>query len=151
MFEAVTAAVAAWREVLHVSEWTGLSIGALAGLGALIWFVPLARRLAIAGIVLVLVAWASLVHGDAVGRADLQQQWDAARAAAEAAQVARDAAIEQRLAQTYQPQLAELQQQADERTARGDAYEHKILELLAADPAVATCQLGAAANRVRRH
>jgi hypothetical protein len=130
----------AWREVLHLSEWTGL--------GALVYFVPLARKLAIAGAVLVLVGWAGLVHGDAVGRADLQKQWDDSKAAAAVAQKARDADVARELEQKYQPQLEALQKQSAERKSRSDAYESKILALLAKSPGATSCQLGAAAVRV---
>lgn len=149
MFELVSNAFGAWREILHVSEWTGLSVGALAGLGALFYFVPLARKLAIAAAVTVLVGWGGMIHGDAVGRADLQKQWDAAKAAATAAQNARDAEVEKELEQKYQPKLADLQKQSDERKARSDTYERQIINLLAKTPPAAGCLLGAAASRVR--
>jgi PUCC protein len=49
MFEGLQAIVAAWRAVAHISEWIGLSVGALAGLGALVYFDPPARKAAIGG------------------------------------------------------------------------------------------------------
>ena len=141
---------AAWRAMLHVSEWTGLSLGALAGLAALIWFVPLARQLAIVGMLLVFAAWIGLVHGEATGRADTQKQWDAEREAAIAAQQQRDAQIEQDLEAKYQPLLAELRKQSDERRAQGDQYETTIRRLAQNSHTAGGCQLGAAADRVRK-
>jgi len=82
MYDGLRNILAAWREILHISAWTGLSLGALAGLAALFYFVPLARKLAVAGAITVLVGWFGLIHGDAVGRADVQMQWNDAKAAA---------------------------------------------------------------------
>lgn len=156
MSEGFLSALSAWREVLHVSEWTGLSIGALAGLAALFIYVPFARRLAIEGAIVVAVGWFCLVHGDKVGRADVEVQWADARAAAIAAEQERDAMVEQNLEQTYQPKLAELARLAEQRKARSDDYERGIKALLAKMPAAAkaaagtVCELGAAADRMRR-
>jgi hypothetical protein len=152
MFEWLQSALAAWRTIVHISEWSGLSIGALAAGAALVYLVPPARKLVIIGAITVLVGWVCLIHGDKVGRADLQKQWDDAKAAAEQAQTERDATIERDLETKYQPQLAELQKQSDERKAKADSYEKKIA-LLAKNPkstAAPGCELGAAAVRVRR-
>jgi hypothetical protein len=149
MLETIGAGLAAWRQLLHLSEWTGLSLGALAGLGALAWYVAPMRKLAIVGGLAVAAGWAGLVHGDAVGRADLQKQWDAAKLAAAAAARQRDAAAAQDLEAKYQPIIAGLQQQADDRDNQVKDYERKMLELLAATPASGSCRLGAAALRLR--
>lgn len=155
MFEALQSALAVWRTVLHISEWSGLSIGALAGGAALVYYVPLARKFVVRGAVVVVVGWVCLIHGDRTGRVDLQAQWDAAKAAAEHAQQMRDAGIAFDLQRQYQPQLEALQQQSDERKARADAYEQKIVALLAKPPqpgaAADRCQLGVAAVRMRGH
>ena len=68
--------------VLHVVEWSGLSIGALVALGALAWFVAPLRGFAIVGALIVGAGWAGTLHGDKVGRADVQAQWNAAKVAA---------------------------------------------------------------------
>lgn len=149
MFEGISTAVAAWREILHISEWTGLSLGALAGLGALFYFVPLARKLAVAAAITVVVGWGGLIHGEATGRADLQKQWDQAKATAEKAQAERDAGVDEQLKSKYGPQLLALQKQASDNKERADAYESKMVGLLAKSPAGPGCQLGAAADRVR--
>ena len=46
MFEALATFFQAWQTVVHISEWTGMSIGALAALVAIIWFVPPLRTVA---------------------------------------------------------------------------------------------------------
>lgn len=144
-------AFAAWRTVLHVSEWTGLSVGALAVIGLLVYLDPRLLKPAIAAAILVAVALGGVLYGDRTGRADVTAQWNDAKAAAEAAQAKRDADIGRELEQKYQPQLAELQQQADERKTRADAYERQILKLLSNNPAArSACELGAAARRLRR-
>lgn len=159
MFEGIRGALAAWREVLHISEWSGLSIGALAGLGALFYFVPLARKLAVVIAINVLIAWACLIHGDQVGRADLQKQWDEARVEAAKEQADRDSKVALELDQKYRPKLAELQKQSDDRKKQVDDYESKILSLWTAGasgpaktakPAADHCLLGAAALRLRQ-
>lgn len=152
MFEALADVAAAWRTLLHISEWSGLSLGALVGGAALIYLVPASRKLVILGAVGVLIGYVCVIHGDRVGRSDLQKQWDDSRTKAEAAQKARDADVARDLERKYQPELAGLQRLADERKARSDAYEKQILSLLAKAPAGAgashTCELGAAADRM---
>jgi hypothetical protein len=152
MFEWLQSVASAWRTILHISEWSGLSIGALGAGAVLVYFVPLARKFVIGGAVLVLVGWVCLIHGDKVGRADVHAQWDEAKAAAVEAQKARDATIGHELEQKYQPQLAELQKQSDERKARADSYERKIIALLAKTPtktaSAGRCELGDAALRM---
>lgn len=150
MFEALQTAAAGWRTFVHVSEWSGLSIGALVAGAALVWFVPPARKLVVLGSILVLVGWLCLVHGDRVGRADVHAQWHDARKAAIAAEKERDAMAEQKLDQKYRPQLADLQKQSDARKARADNYERKMVALLAKNPAAPRCELGGAAERVPR-
>src|SRR5580704_8003828 len=97
MFEGLQDLAAAWRTVAHISEWTGLSIGALAAGAALFYFVPLARKAVVIGGVVVVVGFLGTIHGDRVGRADLQAQWDDARAKAVEAEKKRDADIERTL------------------------------------------------------
>lgn len=154
MFEMLADAAAAWRTVVHVSEWSGLSIGALVAGAGLVYLLPAARKAAILGAILVVACWICLIHGDRVGRADVEAQWADARKAAIAADKERDAMIGAQLEATYKPKLAELQKQADERKAKADSYERKIVALLAKGPEKApagnACLLGAAANRMRR-
>jgi len=70
MFEGLQAIGAAAGAIAHVAEWSGLSVGALAACGAVIYFVPFARKFAIAAAAAVLIAWACLTHGHSVGVAD---------------------------------------------------------------------------------
>lgn len=96
MLDALEAIGTFWRETLHIVEWSGLSAGALLGLGALFYFVTPARQFAIAAGIAVLIGWGAVLYGASVGRADVQAQWDAetARAAAAAARAATAAAEE---------------------------------------------------------
>lgn len=71
-----------FEQVLAVVEWSGLSVGALVALGALAWFVAPLRGFAIVGVLIVAAGWFGTLHGDKVGRADVQAQWDSAKAAA---------------------------------------------------------------------
>ena len=57
---------AAYRNVLHIAEWTGLSAGALAACAAAAYFgfaIPAVRRAAIAGAVAVGAGYLGLMHG----------------------------------------------------------------------------------------
>jgi hypothetical protein len=155
MFEALTSALAAWRSIAHIAEWSGLSLGVLAAGAALVAFVPLSRKFVIAGAVLVVVGYVGVIHGDRVGSADVHAQWDDARKAAIEAERDRDAMVEHNLETKYGPQLAALQKQATERKSRSDQYERQILALRASQPAgkaapAAACELGPRADRVRR-
>jgi hypothetical protein len=149
--------VSAWRDVAHVVGWSGLSLGAAGGLGALAWYVAPLRRLAIVGAVAVAAGYGGTIHGNTVGlaegRVEVQAKWDKAKEAAEAAQALRDTRIAFDLKQTYQPKLDALASESAERKARADTYERKLLALLAkgGKPVIAAdrCELGAAAVRVR--
>lgn len=150
MFEGLQDIVAAWRTIVHISEWSGLSIGALAAGAALFVYVPVMRRLVIRGAVLVLVGWVCLIHGDRVGRADVEAQWKDARAAAIAAEQERDTMVEQQLEGKYAPQLDALKKRAADNKVRADGYERKIIAMLAnAGSAAHACELGDAADWVR--
>src|SRR5262249_27315098 len=116
MFEALQAAGAAWRTITHISEWTGLSLGALAACGAVLYFEPAARQVAIGGAVAVGIGWTCLVHGHAVGVADrdaqlkiLSDQGDArAAASAKADESALVADIQQKAKKQHDEDLAEI-------------------------------------------
>jgi len=151
MFEGLADIAAAWRTILHVSEWSGLSIGALAAGAGLIYLVPASRKLVILGAVGGVLLWLGLIHGDRTGRADVEAQWADARKAAIAAEHDRDELVELQLQAKYQPTLARLTSLADERKRRSDDYEKRIIGLLAKAPAGKprnACELGAAADRV---
>ena len=139
---------AAWRTVLHVSEWTGISLGALAALAAVVWFEPWLLKPAIKAAIVLAVGYAGVLYGDATGRSDVHRQWDAARAAAVAAQAQRDREAEGTLALKYQPQLAALAKEADDNKEQADAYEQQLAAMLAKAPARAACELGPLADRL---
>ena len=119
MFEALGAIGAAWRTVLHVSEWSGLSLGVLAGLGLLVYLDPAARRLALIAGLAVAVGFSCILYGDSTGRADVQAQWDAEKAktaelastaerTAAADDTARAGAIEAKAKEQHEKDLAEI-------------------------------------------
>lgn len=70
MLELLSGVADVWRQVRFVSEATGLSTGALIGLGALAWFVPQVRALALAGAITVTAGYGGLLYGHHAGRAD---------------------------------------------------------------------------------
>lgn len=144
----------AWvRGILHVTEWSGLSIGATAALAALAWYVPLLRKVAIEAAFAVGIGYVALMHGNAVGRADVQAQWDAAKAAAKKARADRDAEIQRDMDARYKPIVAGLEKRAAEFKDRADTYERTILPKLAksqrSNKAASGCELGADALRLR--
>ena len=53
MFESVSGFFSAWRAVFHISAWTGLSLGALAAIAAVVWYDPRLLKPAIGVAVLV--------------------------------------------------------------------------------------------------
>lgn len=148
MFDQLREAASAWRELLHISEVTGLSVGVIVALVALALYVPTARRLALEAAALVLVGWLTAIYAYRVGRADVEAEWAAARTAAAAAQTARDRNVAAELDAKYQPLIAGLQKRADDNASQVKAYERKIVALMAGRPAGA-CQLGADALRLR--
>ena len=161
MFEGLQAIAGAWRSIAHISEWTGLSIGALATIAAVVYLDPRILRPALVVAIVALLVYFGVLYGDHVGRADVHRQWDDARAAAEKAQHERDDKVAQDLEAKYGPQLAELEKQksanaalakqAAASKARADGYESRIVGLLANGGAASSgaCALGAAADRLR--
>jgi hypothetical protein len=131
--------------LLHILAWSGLSLGALAGLALLVYLNPAMLKWAIGFAALVILAYVCVMHGNAVGnasgRAAVQAQWDAARKAEIAAALERDAMTEQQLEAKYAPQLAELQSQIN--------AESKGPDNAVANAVSDGCKLGARASRVR--
>jgi hypothetical protein len=148
MYEGLQDIASAWRTIVHVSEWSGLSIGALAAGAGLVYLRPALLKPVIAAGVVVGLCWICVIHGDRVGRADVEAQWADARKAAIETEAERKIMIEQQVDLRYQPMLAELKQQSDERKARADANERKLAVLSKGAPARNACELGAAADRV---
>jgi hypothetical protein len=161
-------ALSAWREVGHLAEYTGLSIGMLAGCVALFLYVPVVRKLAVIGAIAAVALGLGLVHGESIGhrdgKAEVQAQWDDARAAAIKADEERDAMAEQNLEAKYGPEQAALGKRLADSEARADEYARKNRTLTnggAAKPGAApaggakavpqaarACELGDAADRV---
>jgi hypothetical protein len=77
-----------WREIAHVSELTGLSIGVLCVLAAVVWFDPDARKFAIRLGLFVIVGYVLAMASYGLGARDVRAEWNVAnaRAAADAKQ-----------------------------------------------------------------
>lgn len=139
----------AWRSVLHLAEWTGLSLSALAGCGFALylgWQVPLFRRLVLLAAFGVVVLWAGLIHGGSVERRDMLAQQAAEKRAAELERKKRDADIEMAIRREYLPQLATLQRAADDREQQVQINEHQLMAQLGAGP---RCRISDDALRLR--
>jgi hypothetical protein len=140
------------HQVETLAAWTGLSLGALAGLAALGWFVAAARPLAIAAAVTVAAGYGGLLYGNHVRGAADQAEWDAKLAAAAKARAERDARIGADTAAQYQPQIEALRKRIEDRNQVVDGDEKKLLAAKIADKGVAgggRCVLGTAALRLR--
>jgi hypothetical protein len=135
---------AAWREVAHISEITGLSVGAIAALIAAAYLDPTIRKFAIRVIILLVIGYVSGIYLYHLGAKDKQAQWDEANAAADKKAAAHDAALGASIHATYMAQLAALQKQADENQQQVTEYERT----LKSTPA---CLLGDEPLRLRHH
>lgn len=126
-----------WTEVLRVGAWTGLSIGSIAGLGALAFYVPAVRGAAIGLAIAIGCFYGGELHGNSVGRADVKAQWDAADAQATAAREQRDAQIAKDIEAKYAPQIAAGK-------AEDDKIENGVVAAIAG-----SCPLGVDALKLR--
>jgi hypothetical protein len=81
------------HEVLTISAWTGLSVGALAAIVAVGYFFPSARVAAVRAAILVICVYVAVVHGEATGRRIVKAEWDQANVIAEQQRQERDAGI----------------------------------------------------------
>lgn len=158
MFEILKDVAAAWRTIVHVSEWSGLSIGLLIALAAILYLLPGLRKVVLIGAAGVVFGWLCVIHGDRVGRADVGAQWAEARNAAIDADKERDNMTELNLRAEYGPQNAAIDKRAAENKKRADDAEHRNHDLLsklaargkAAVAAGGPCKLGDVASRLRR-
>lgn len=162
MFEILKDVAAAWRTIVHVSEWSGLSIGLLVVIVVLVYCVPSLRKAALIGAGVVFLGWLCVIHGDRVGRADVEAQWADARKAAIAADQDRDLLNELNLRSEYGSQLTTLERRAVDNKKRAEDAEHTSLGLLAKVAALrksggkpggqagGACKLGIASDRLRR-
>lgn len=137
-----------WRSVLHLAEWTGLSLSALAGCAAALYFgwqIPLVRRLVLLAAFGTVMLWAGLIHGGSVERRDVMAEWNDAKVKAARQAKARDAEIEMAVHQTYLPEIADLHRQAADRQHQVEDYERKMLAMANGG----SCRLGPDAFRLR--
>jgi hypothetical protein len=139
MFETLASIAAAWREIAHVSEMTGLSIGLLVTLVVIVWLDPAIRGFAIKIAIVVVVAYVSGLYWYRVGASDVRAQWDAANVRAAEAAKTRDASISHTLDQEFPPPPA-----ADEVSQNENAI---LAAIRAAGGGV--CPIGAVPLRLR--
>jgi|SRR5579862_7761087 len=139
MLEVFDGIGAAWAEIRHVSEFTGLSIGVLLFLAAVVYLDPLLRKLAVRTAIAVVAAYFLALYAYHLGSADKEAQWTAANVQAAADRKAQDDANQRKLAADFPPPPATDQVSPD---------EAKILADLAA-AAGGACQLGGDALRLR--
>lgn len=137
-----------WKEVLQISAWTGLSVGALAAAAALAYFVPQARALALIAIVIIVTTYSALIYGAHTGASDVRARWNAANVQAEKDRKFRDTAISAQLTAKYDRVLDLLNKDNTELQDKIDVYEK---QLLAANKkgSNSSCALGPAALRLR--
>jgi hypothetical protein len=140
MFEMFDGITSAWGEVRHISELTGLSVGLLLAMAALIYCDPTARKLAIRTAAAVVAAYFLAIFAYHLGFADEKAQRDAADARAALARKNQDASAETKLATDFPPPT-----KTDDQVSPDEA---KILADLAA-AAGGSCQLGSGALRLR--
>lgn len=77
MYDALQAIGDAWREVEHISEWTGMSIGMLLVCAGVIYAVPTWRGAAIHAAIVVVAGYMLAIWCYHVGASDRQAKWDA--------------------------------------------------------------------------
>lgn len=145
MFEALSALAQAWREIAHLSAITGLSVGLLAALIALVWFDPDLRGVAIKLGIAVAIAYGSVLFGYRLGAADVTAAWNAANLRAALEAKARDTAIAHELDTAFPPAPAATDEVTDD--------QKDTLAAVAAAAAAAhagPCELGADALRLRQ-
>jgi hypothetical protein len=134
MFEFFGGIFAAWREVAHISEWTGLSLGVLAAIALLVYLNPTLLKPAIGIGVAVIVGYCTLIFGYHQGASDIRGQWNAANVQAAKAAVQRDADAQKQAEAVYKPiiaareqMIAELDQEVDDYGAQLDKADPCVL------------------------
>ena len=126
MFEFVGVILQAWREIAHIAEWTGLSIGTLVALGFLAYLDPDLRKLAIRGALLAGAAYCLGIFAYHVGSADKQAEWNAANVQAAQNARSRDAAADKATEAVYGPIIAARDQMIAELNSKVRDYETKL-------------------------
>jgi len=142
MFEVIQGFFAAWREVLHVSEITGLSAGLLVALAALAWFDPASRAFAIRIGLMAVIAYAAMTYGLHLGASDVRAQWNAANAKLAAEAKARDDSAAKAAANTFNPTIEARDKEIAALKLMERQYEARISK-------TRPCPLGADALRLR--
>lgn len=116
MIEGLQAIGAAWSSILHIAEWSGLSLGALAAIAVVVYLEPRLLKPAIIAVIAIALVYGGTIYGDVTGRADEDAKLKiiSAEADARAAQAAsedeasRVSAIEQKAKEQHDQDLAEI-------------------------------------------
>lgn len=90
MFEVLSGIASAWREIVHVAELTGLSVGAVLGLAALAYFDPAIRKFAIRAAIVLIAGYWAMLYAYHMGSTDKLAEWKAANATEHQREVSRD-------------------------------------------------------------
>lgn len=126
MFDFLGGIFAPLREVLHLGAYSGVALGLLAGLVALVYFDPLLRPWAIRIGILVIVGYALVIFAYHSGASDVRAQWQAAEVRAAAAAQARDADTARATAEEYAPEIATRDEMIAKLNATVQAYETQL-------------------------
>ena len=132
----------AWREIAHVAELTGVSVGVLVALAALAFFDPVSRGFVIRFGLIVIIIYACLMCGLHLGASDVRAQWDAANARAAAEAKARDDAAAKATADTFNPTIEARDKEIADLKLMVSQYEARLSK-------THPCPLGSNALRLR--
>jgi hypothetical protein len=142
MFEMLSGLGDIWREIAHISELTGISVGVLVALAVLAYLDPTARAFAIRAAVLVSVAYASGLYENHVGRVDERAVWVAANAKIAKEAEARDTDAAKAAEAKYGPVIA-----ARDRTIIN--LRQQVQNYARSIKSAPACPIGAPALRLR--
>lgn len=142
MFEFIGVIFRAWREIADVAAFTGLSVGALVGLGFLAYLDPTLRKAAIRLGILVILGYGILMYGMHTGASNVRAEWKAANIQAAKDAKARDSGTDKEIAAKYGPIIANQDKTIAALKQKVSDYERTI-------PLHSTCPLGPGPLRLR--
>ena len=139
MFNFLSTAFAAWHEVAHISEWTGLSLGVLAALAGLVYLDSALLKPAIGLAVAIVIGYCTLIYGYHQGASDIRGQWTAANTQAAKAAQQRDVDAQKAAEAQYGPIIEAREKMIAELDDEVDDYDQQLAKandpcLLGGDP-----------------